>query len=250
MSEGENIKVIIPAAGYATRLYPLTFDTPKHLLDVAGKPIIEHVINKVIELEDADKIFIITNNKYYPNFKEWMENFSCKVPIKLINDYTVSNDDRLGQIGDIQFVIEKENIKDELLVVAGDNLFSFSLKDSYKTFKKEQKILNALHDVKSIKQARELGIAILNNNNRIIEFQEKSPNPKSTLASLGIYYFKKEHLAILKNYIEQGNNPDKMGYFMHWLIQNNELIGHVYKEKWFDIGWKESLEEARRVFKQ
>lgn len=243
------MKAILPCAGYATRLYPLTLNKPKHLLKVQGRPIIEHVINKIIELREIDEIFIVTNEKYYPNFKEWLNNFKCNFPINLLNDKTTSNEDRLGQIGDIQFVIETEKINDDVILVSGDNLFNFSLTEAYNSFKKEGKILNALYDVNSIESAKQFGIAIINENNKLIEFQEKPPEPKSTLASLGIYFFKKEHLPLLQNYLSKGNSPDKMGYFMEWLIKNHEPKGYVYKEKWFDIGWIEALKEARRDFK-
>lgn len=243
------MKAILPCAGYATRLYPFTLNKPKHLLKVQGKPIIEHVVSKIIELGEVDEIFIVSNKKFCPHFQTWLNTFKCNLPINLLNDNTVSNEDRLGQIGDIQFVIESENIEDDVIIVAGDNLFNFSLAESYKSFKEENKILNALYDVNSIESAKHLGIAIINNENKIIEFQEKSPEPKSTLASLGIYFFKKEHLPLLKSYLKDGNSPDKMGYFMEWLIKNHELKGHVYTEKWFDIGWVEALEEARREFR-
>src|SRR3989338_7938896 len=106
------MKAIILCAGYATRLYPLTLNKPKPLLEVAGKPIIEHIIKKIEEVEEIDEIFIVTNAKFYKNFKEWSELFKSKKKIKVIDDKTKSNEDRLGSLGDVSFVIEKENIKE------------------------------------------------------------------------------------------------------------------------------------------
>lgn len=183
------IKAILPCAGYATRLYPLTLNKPKHLLEVQGRPIIEHVVIKILELENIDEIFIVANNKFFPNFKKWLNTFKCNIQIKLLNDNTKSNEDRLGQIGDIQFAIRKENINEDIIIVSGDNLFNFSLKEAHDSFKKGNKILNALYNIDSIESARQLGIAVIDKDSRIIEFQEKSKNPKSTLASLGIYFF-------------------------------------------------------------
>lgn len=242
------IKAIIPAAGYATRLYPLTKHKPKALLEVKGKPIIEHIIKRVLEL-DVNEIFIVTNAKFYPKFLEWKKGFSCKIPIKLINDGTLTNETRLGQIGDIMLVMEKANIEEDLLIVAGDNLFNFSLKPIYDFFMKKRTNVNGLYDVKSLDMAKQLGTATLNKNNKIIDFKEKSPKPESTLASTGIYLIPKENIKLYSEYIDNGNPPDKMGYFMIWLMKNYELFGFVYKEKWFDIGWSQALEQTKKEFK-
>jgi len=244
------MKAILPCAGYATRLGDLTLDKPKHLLEVQGEPIINHVVRKVCELPSVDTIYIVTNAKFYPVFQDWLAGFQSTVPIMLLNDQTTSNEDRLGQIGDIQFVIGKKSIDDDVIVVAGDNLFNFSLIPSYNTFMKSGNVLNALYDVSSMDTARQLGIATLNATNEITEFAEKPEQPNSTLASLGIYYFQKHQVPMLGNYLASGGLPDKMGYFMEWLIQHHELSGHVYTEKWFDIGWQESLDEARLHFQK
>ena len=241
------IKAIIPAAGYATRLYPLTKDTPKALLEVKGKPILEHIIKRVLEL-DVKEIYIVTNARFYKNFAEWKNGFSCKVPVKLVNDGTLTNEARLGQIGDIMLVMEKANINEDLLVVAGDNLFNFSLKPLYELFRKKRNNMNALHDVKSIEVARQLGTATIDKNSKITDFKEKAPNPDSTLASTGIYLIPKEKLKLFSEYIDDGNPPDKMGYFMAWLMKHYELYGFVYKEKWFDIGWLEALKQTEKEF--
>ncbi|OGM01998.1 hypothetical protein A3K72_01295 [Candidatus Woesearchaeota archaeon RBG_13_36_6] len=243
------MKVIIPAAGYATRLYPLTMNKPKHLLDVKGKPIIEHIIKKIEELNAVDEIFIITNEKFYSNFKGWSKKFSSKVTIKIFNDGTTSNDDRLGSIGDIKFVLDKTKLDDNLLVVAGDNLFNFSLKEVYDFFIDKKTNINALYDIKSFEDARQLGVATINKEGKIIEFKEKPQFPKSTLVSPAIYLFPRHKVNLISKYIKEDNNPDKIGYFMEWLLANDELYGYVYEEKWFDIGWPSSLDQARKEFK-
>lgn len=241
------IKAIIPAAGYATRLHPLTKDKPKALLEVRGKPILEHIIKKVLEL-DVDEIFIVSNARFYPSFKEWKKGFSCKVPVKLINDGTLTNETRLGQIGDIMLVMEKAKIDEDLLVVAGDNLFNFSLKPLHDFFMEKRTNVNALFDVKTMEAAKQLGTATIDDKNKITYFEEKAKKPKSTLASTGIYLVPKENLKLFSEYIDAGNPPDMMGFFMEWLMRNYELLGFVYKEKWFDIGWIEALEQTNKEF--
>ena len=127
---------IILAAGYATRLYPLTENTPKPLLKVAGKLMIEHIIKKLEELEIINEIYIVTNNKFEQKFLEWLHNFDAKKPIEIINDGTKSNEDRLGALGDIYYVTDTKKIDKDIVVIAGDNLFEFPLLDVINLFKK------------------------------------------------------------------------------------------------------------------
>ena len=242
------MQVIIPAAGYATRLYPLTLDKPKALLKVKGKPILGHIIKRIEELPGVEGIFIASNAKYYPNFEKWLRGFKSRIPIKVLNDGTKSNEDRLGQIGDIKLAIDKFGLKQDLLMVSGDNLFNFSLLPVHGFFAKKRAIVNALWDSKSIETAKQQGIAVVDEGGKFVEFQEKDENPKSTLTSLGIYFFPKEQVRLFRQFIEGGNNVDKMGYFMIWLIENSAVYGFTYREKWFDIGWHSALKQARKEF--
>jgi glucose-1-phosphate thymidylyltransferase len=245
------IKAIITAAGYASRLWPLTKDVPKPLLDVKGKPIVEHIISRICDIPDVDEIFIVTNAKFLPSFEDWLVGAKANipVPVKLVCDGTTSNDDRLGQVGDIHFVLEKEKVDDDVLVVAGDNLFNFTLLPAFEVFQKTQRILNPLWESKSYRAARESGSVVLNEETgEFDEFLEKSPNPNSTLISLGIYFFPRHKINLIRQYIEGKNSPDKMGFFLMWLMQQEKVLGHVYNEKWFDIGWIEALETARKEF--
>ncbi|MBS3132539.1 nucleotidyltransferase family protein [Candidatus Woesearchaeota archaeon] len=242
------MKAVLTCAGYASRLWPLTKETPKPLLEVNGRPIVEHIIDKVVEIPEVDGIYIVTNDKFYKNFEKWLQGKSFKVPVEILNDGTASNDDRLGQVGDIQFVIEKGGINDDVLVVAGDNIFDFSLVPAFNVFKSASNIINPLWESKSYKAARESGSVVLNDDNSFSEFMEKASNPKSTLLSLGIYFFPQKKLELIKRYIDEKNNADKMGYFLAWLMNLEKVYGHVYFERWFDIGWIEALEEARQGF--
>jgi glucose-1-phosphate thymidylyltransferase len=243
------VKAIITCAGYASRLWPLTKDTPKPLLEVKNKPIIEHIISKTLEIPEVDCIYIVTNQKFYNNFATWLDGKQFKVSVKILNDGTTSNDDRLGQVGDIKFVLEQEKLNDSLLVIAGDNLFNFSLLPAFNLLKSTANIINPLWESKSYRAARESGSVVLNEKeNSFLEFMEKSSAPKSTLLSLGIYFFPAEKVSLIGRYLDEKNNPDKMGYFLTWIMQHEKVFGHVYLEKWFDIGWIEALEQARQEF--
>ena len=238
---------IILAAGYATRLRPLTEDIPKPLLEVAGKPIIEHIVGKIEELK-PDKIYIITNDKFYQNFLDWLHNFDAKIPIGIINDGTKSNEDRLGALGDIHFVIKNKNIKEDIIVIAGDNLFELPLQDAANVFNKRKSNLIVLHDVKDKELAKHYGVVEVEEN-VVVDFEEKPVSPKSTLVSTGIYFFPKKTLGFIEKYISQGNNPDRTGDFIKWLHKREKVYAYVTDKKWYDIGSVKQLEEANKHFK-
>ena len=239
---------IILAAGYATRLYPLTENTPKPLLNVAGKPIIEHIIKKLNQISQLNKIYIVTNDKFWQHFKKWLNNFNAENPIEVINDGTKSNEDRLGALGDIHHTITIKNLGNDIIVVAGDNLFEMPLEDAFNFFKKKKSNVIVLHDVKDIELAKHYGIVEVKDG-IIVNFEEKPSSPKSTLASTGIYIFPKKTIPLIKKYIEQGNNPDKTGSFIEWLHKREQVHSFVTDRKWYDIGSIEQLEKANRYYK-
>jgi len=240
---------IILAAGYGTRLHPLTENTPKPLLKVAGKLIIEHIINKLEELDVINKIYIVTNNKFEQHFVEWLNNFNIKKSIEIINDNTNSNNDRLGALGDIHYTIKTKNIENDIIVIAGDNLFEVSLQEVFDIFKKVKNNVILLHDIKDFELAKHYGVVKVENN-IVVNFEEKPSNPKSTLVSTGIYLFPKKTLSLIKKYIDQGNSPDKSGSFIEWLHKREGVYAYVTDKKWYDIGSFEQLERAKKHFRE
>ena len=242
------IEALVLAAGYATRLKPLTENTPKPLLEVAGKPIIDYIIKKLEQIDSINKIYVVTNDKFERHFKKWLAGFDAQKPIEIINDGTKSNDDRLGALGDIHFAINTKNINDDIAVVAGDNLFELSLSDVANFFKKRKSNVIVLHDVKNFELARHYGIVEVKNN-IVVNFEEKPVAPKSTLASTGIYFLPKKTISLIKKYIAQGNNPDKTGNFMEWLHKREKVYSYVTEKKWYDIGSIEQLEKASKHYK-
>ncbi len=240
---------IILAAGYATRLYPLTENTPKSLLNVAGKPIIEYIIKKLEEIALINKIYVVTNDKFKNNFKKWLNEFDAEKPIEIINDGTKSNQDRLGALGDIYYTINLKNLDNDIIIIAGDNLFELSLADVVNFFKKRKSNVIVLHDVEDFELARHYGVVEVENN-IVVNFEEKPIAPKSTLASTGIYLFTKKTLELIKKYIAQGNNTDKAGKFIEWLHKRDKVHSYVTDKKWYDIGSLEQLEKANKYYKQ
>ena len=242
------MKSIIMAAGYATRLWPLTKNTPKPLLEVKGKPIIEHILAKILKC-DIDEVFIVTNDKFFKNFLEWNSTFKSKLKITVVNDRTKSNDDRLGSLGDIEYAVENLNIQDDIMIVAGDNLFEFSLKEVEDIYYSKQKSVVALFDVKDLELAKLYGIVTIDHNGKIIHFEEKPKKPKSTLSSTGVYIYSKTTIQKLIDFIKTSGKKDKAGDFLHWLYNKEDVYTYVSKEQWFDIGNLEQLEKAKKEFK-
>lgn len=243
------MKAIILAAGFATRLYPLTLNKPKPLLEISNKPIIEHIIEKIEEIKEINKIIIVSNDKFYNNFVWWLNNAEKKftIPIEIINDGVVSIDNKLGAIGDLYLAIENNKIDEDLLVISGDNMSKYSLKPFYEIFKKENKDLSIFYDVLKINDAKRFGIALVTNN-LIQDFQEKPENPLSTLASTSTYFYKKETLELIRKFNREEKNKDQPGLLLQYLFKKVPIYAAITKEKWIDIGTIEALEEAKEFF--
>ncbi len=243
------MKAVILAAGYATRLYPLTLSQPKSLLKIGKKRMVEYIISKIEQLKDVDQIYIVTNQKFYDDLLDWSKHFKSKKPIKIINDKTTSNQDRLGAVGDINFAIKEENIDDDLLVIASDNLFEFSLKDFYDFFKEKGSCVVAIYDIKDKKlAASKLGVVQINDENKIIDFEEKPREPKTSLISTACYIFPKDYINLVKKCLYENIALDNLGDFIKWLINKLDVYSFVFKERWFDIGSHEQFQEVNEYY--
>ncbi|MDO8481302.1 MAG: nucleotidyltransferase family protein [Nanoarchaeota archaeon] len=240
------MKAILLCAGYATRLYPLTEKTPKPLLPVGGKPILEHILEKVFKIPGVTEAVIVTNSKFFPHFQEWKKGKPWRLTI--LNDGTHSNEDRKGALGDLQFALDSLKIADDCLVIAGDNLFSFSLQSMVDCSKQKRAAVVTLYDVQELELAKLYGIVKIDTSGKIIDFHEKPEHPTSTLSSTGVYLYPHASLAKLKTFLAEGGKHDKSGDFLEWLYTREPVYGLVTTERWYDIGSLEQLEEARRAF--
>jgi glucose-1-phosphate thymidylyltransferase len=243
------IKALVLAAGYATRLYPLTLDKPKPLLDVGGKPIMEYIVEKLEEIEEIDTIYIVTNNKFYSHFSEWADSSGFKKEIKIINDQTMSNEDRLGAVGDMAYVVEKENLDDSLFVIAGDNLFDFSLLPMICVFREKNSSVVAGRRATKEEIAGKYGNIITDKNSRITAFEEKPEHPNSDIASTALYIFNSKAIGYLTQCIKEQGKPDNSGDFIRYLSEKQDVYVHILEQGWFDIGNKEELEKAKERYK-
>lgn len=244
---------LIPVAGYATRLYPLTRDKPKALLEIAGKPMIEQVIQKVLELPGIEKIVVVSNHVFFKQFDSWAKGFRKKIPIPLVvlDDHTTSNENRLGAIGDAWFAIQNEKIDSDLVWISGDNLFTFSLLEMQKEFLSKKTDLIACYDVKTVEEARKMGEVRMDSSRRVNFFVEKPARPAATLVSIGVYFYTAKTVRDFKTYLDAGNSPDKPGEFVQWLYRQKPVYGFVFdkpSDRWFDIGTLEVLNDVRQKF--
>ena len=251
------MKLLILAAGYATRLRPLTDNQAKPLLPVAGRPMIDHVIEKLVGKLPAgadaiiDEIHVVTNNKFTPHFTKWAQEHGGAYagrPLRVWNDGTLTNEDRLGAIGDIKFVLDKTQLDDDLIVVAGDNLFSDDLSE-YVQKAREKGILVGVYDVKDLQEIRKYNNLGLDPDGRITFFEEKPQEPKSTITAIALYHYPRTALPLIQKYIAEGNNPDQPGRLVQWLYPRVPCYTYEIKGQWLDIGSKETYEEAQHQFK-
>lgn len=245
------MNALILAAGYATRLYPLTLNKAKPLLEVGGKPIIEWLLDNLRSVTQLRTTYIVTNAKFANDFQNWANAYQERyreMQIKIINDGSTSDDDKLGAIGDINLVLTRENLTtDDLLVIAGDNLFEQPLGDFVKAAKSSAATV-ALHDVGDFEAMKKYGTVTVDNNGVITNFEEKPDKPKSTLASVALYYYSREVLPLFTTYLAAGNNPDQPGRFLQWLYTRKAVNTFLLKGRWLDIGSKETLAEADKIF--
>jgi glucose-1-phosphate thymidylyltransferase len=250
-SEIQTMKVIILAAGYATRLYPLTLTQPKPLLPVAGKPMIEHVLDQLGPIGGIDRVYVVTNAKFAGHFQKWADNHHAPGPnwnFTIVNDGTTSDENRLGAIGDIHYVLNTQKVDDDLLVVAGDNLFSEKL-GAFGTFCREKNApVLALYDVGDLEQIKKYSSISVAADGRIASFEEKPKNPTSTLTGIALYFYPRATIPLIKQYVADGNNPDQPGRLVQWLFPRMAVYTWRVPGLWFDIGSKETLEKANRVF--
>ena len=251
------MNALILAAGYATRLYPLTLNKAKPLLEVGGKPIIEWLFDNLASVPALQTVYIVTNDKFASDFQNWANSYQARFgsakgrsgsDITIINDGSKSDSDKLGAIGDINLVLTRENLtNDDLLVIAGDNLFQQPLNDFVNAAKRSQATV-AVHDVGNLEAMKKYGTVTVDTSGVITNFEEKPAKPKSTLAAVALYYYSRDVLPLFTTYLAAGNNPDQPGLFLQWLYTRKPVNTFEIKGRWLDIGSKETLENADKIF--
>jgi glucose-1-phosphate thymidylyltransferase len=245
------MKVIILAAGYATRLYPLTLTQPKPLLPVAGQPMIDYVLDNLAPIGGIDRIYVVTNAKFAGHFQQWSTDYrahKAKLNFTIVNDRSTDDTNKLGAIGDIHFVLASQNVTDDIIVVAGDNLFSEKLSDFGRFCREKNAPVLAVYDVGNLEEIKKYNAINLDGDGRITFFEEKPKNPTSTLTGIALYFYPKSTLPLIQQYIAEGNNADQPGRLIQWLYTRMPVYTWKVPGLWYDIGSKETLEEANKIF--
>ncbi|NJE03859.1 sugar phosphate nucleotidyltransferase [Thermococcus sp. MV11] len=231
------MKILIMAGGYATRLWPITKDNPKALLPVGNRVILDYILEKVEEL--GLETYISTNRFFEAHFRPYAEERG----IELIVEDTLHEEEKLGTIGAMKKAVDELGL-DDYLVIAGDNLFSFSLADFLRAY--DGRTLIAVYDVGDLNLAKRYGVVVLEGD-RVISFEEKPAQPRSTLISTGVYVFPKAVMERIDEYLSNGNR-DSPGYFLQWLLERGEPIkAYRFSEYWYDIGSADSYLEALKT---
>jgi len=247
------MKVIILAAGYATRLYPLTLTRAKPLLPVAGKPMIDYVLDNLVPVGGIDHVYIVTNAKFAEQFQAWADQYRAnKRPLDftIVNDGSTDDTNKLGAIGDLHLVLTREWVDDDVVVVAGDNLFSEPLTAFSKFCREKNAPVLAVYDVGNLEEIKKFNAITFDSAGKITFFEEKPKQPTSTVTGIALYYYPRAMLPLIRQYIAEGNNPDQPGRLVQWLYSRTPMYVWAVPGRWFDIGSKEALEEANRFFEQ
>jgi glucose-1-phosphate thymidylyltransferase len=228
------VKAVVLGAGYATRLRPLTEEVPKQLLPVGGRPLLDWILDKLDGVPGLDGIHVVTNSHYAGRFRRWADE---RGGVAVLDDGTSTNEDRRGAIGDLAFTIEEAVLDDDLLVIAGDNLFDFELTD-FVAFWRAKGVASALavHDVRDLRLASQYGIVEVADDDRVVGFVEKPAQPQSTLAATALYLYHREHARLIGEYLAGGNPADQPGNLIAWLHKREPVYAYRFEGDWFDIG--------------
>jgi glucose-1-phosphate thymidylyltransferase len=245
------MKALILAAGYGTRLASVIKDTPKPLIPVGERPLIDYVVDSLQHLGSLTEIVVVSNNKFTPRFQQWAASWSTgKCPVRIVNDGTNTPEERLGSVGDIRFVWQKEGSLDDWLIIGGDNLFDGDLSQFMDfAISKSPAVTIGVYDINDIQAAAKFGVLAVNAERKVTSFQEKPPQPVSSLITMCLYYFPKGTLAYLDEYLSESTAVDAAGSYIKWLSEKKNVYGFQFSGKWYDIGSVESLNDARNHFK-
>jgi glucose-1-phosphate thymidylyltransferase len=242
------MKILILAGGYGTRLATVARDTPKALLPINDRPLLEYILDHVKNLDGLTEVFVVTNDKFYEKFNEWSTTIHFDFKVTVVNDGTKTVEERLGSVGDIDYVIQNEKVDEDLLVVGGDNLFDFNITEYISFSQKNDNALTiGVYDIGQ-EDASQFGVVQIDSNGKVIAFEEKPENPKSSLIAMCFYYLPKKTLGFVSDYLLESGMSDKAGDYIKWAQENHTVYGFNFEGKWYDIGSVESYNEAKNNF--
>ncbi|MDY6819266.1 MAG: NDP-sugar synthase [Halobacteriales archaeon] len=236
------MQAVVLAGGYATRLWPITKNRPKMFLPIGESTVIDRIFTELESDDRIEDVYVSTNERFAEDFEDHLEDRGYE-KAQLSVEETTEEDEKFGVIGALAQLIDREGIEEDTLVIAGDNLISFDVSDFLDFFEDKGAATLAAYDVESVERAKAYGLVDLTGD-RVVDFQEKPENPKSTLVSIACYGFTAETLPLFERYLDDGNNPDEPGWFLQWLYDRNPVYAFTFDGAWFDIGTPESYLDA------
>ncbi len=242
------MKNIVIAAGYATRLYPLTENFPKPLLKIGESTILDRMMRDIDDIPEVTEHIVVTNHRFAPIFEEWKANSHYKKPIRIIDDGTTDNDNRLGAVRDLLLAIDTCLVDDDIMVLAADNILDFSLKGFVEYFKGKGTSVIMCHHEPELKKLQRTGVIAVDENMRVLEMQEKPEKPVSNWAVPPFYIYSKKDLPLIKDCMEHGCGYDAPGNLAHYLTDVTTLHAWPMTGSRFDIGSMDSYLEAQEKF--
>ncbi|MCD4740471.1 NDP-sugar synthase [archaeon] len=230
------MKAVILAGGYARRFWPVTLHKPKPLLPIAGKPILDFLMEKLEQVPEIDTIYISTNAVFEEIFSEWMKKRKSSKRVELVVEPTVKEEHKLGSIGAMEYLIKNKKITSDLMLLAGDNLFSFDLAKFAQSYQEDPRII--LYKMNNRARCSRYGVVDIDEAQKVTDFEEKPTEPKTSLVSTACYVFPRKTLPLVKQYLAGKHPVDNMGSFLEWLYHKVTVRGVVMEGYWYDIGDK------------
>ena len=247
------MKALILAAGYGTRMRPLTDGVPKALIPIADRPLIEYLFDRLETLPELGEVAVVANARFYEQFVEWFgERATASRSIRLLNDGSTSNENRRGAIGDIRFAIDELGLiekPDDLLVVAGDHIFEIDFAALVRAFHSHDATTIGAERESDPRELRLCGVMELDAQSRVMGFVEKPAEPKTDVLSPPIYLYHRRDVPRVAAYLAEGQNPDAPGHFLEWLHRRSQVYAHFLGGRRFDIGSIESYRKADELFR-
>ena len=249
----ETMKAIILAAGYATRMYPLTKDKPKALLPIGGKAMLDYLMDEIATIREIDAVYIVTNSRFAGQFSAWAEEAAARYPrlkLDVLDDGTDSNENRLGAVGDMRFVLDHRPVDDDLLVAASDNFFTFPLQDMVDDFRAHDRDTLLGQHLGWVEDLKRFAVATLDENARVTALVEKPQQPPTDIGIFALYLYKRETVPLIYQYLDEGNPPDAPGHFPEWLHKRREVGVYLFEGECVDIGTPQAYKEICERFAQ
>ena len=245
------MKNIVIAAGYATRLYPLTENFPKPLLKIGERSILDRILDDVEGIEDIDEHIIVTNHKFAEIFNNWVSERKQKPgtkPLRIIDDGTTDNENRLGAVKDLLLAIDEFGINDDIMVLAADNVLDFSFQGFVDFFKQKNTSVIMCHHEPELYKLQRTGVIAVDDDMKVLEMQEKPEHPVSNWAVPPFYIYKKNDLPLIRDCLNHGCGFDAPGNLAHYLVNATTIHAWIMPGSRYDIGSLDSYKEAQILF--